>query len=211
MRFLFDPDSKIMLAIGRFTDIVILNVVFLLTCLPVFTIGAANTALYDAVFRMDTPQEGGLLINYFRSFRTNWKQATLLWLLFLLFGAATIVNMVYFSGFGGISGYLLLLITMLALVVLGMGFSYCFPLLSQFSNTTFQTLKNALLLSIAHLPRTALVLVINCFPWVLIFVNLYAFAKLTCLWAFLYFAAAAYLNSRVLNHVFQPYRESAQK
>ena len=43
MRFLFDLDSPIMQIISRFCDIVILNIVFLITCIPIFTIGAANT------------------------------------------------------------------------------------------------------------------------------------------------------------------------
>jgi hypothetical protein len=88
MRFLFDPDSLIMHIIGRFCDIVILNIVFLLTCIPLFTIGAANAALYDVVFRMDTEREGKLLSTYFRSFLENIRQGTLLWLVLLLFGLA---------------------------------------------------------------------------------------------------------------------------
>ena len=211
MRFLFDPNSKIMLFISRFADLVVLNLVFLLTCIPVFTIGAANSALYDTVFRMDTAREGKLLSTYFRAFRTNFKQSTASWLLLLLFGAATYVNMVQFSAFGGSFGYLLFLFSMLVLVILLMVFSYSFPLLSQFRNSTIGTIKNALLLSVAHLPRTAVVLVINCFPWVLILMNLYAFTKLGFLWFSLYFAAAAYFNSRVLYPVFLPYMEHDQK
>ena len=80
MRFLFDPESQIMQILSRFCDIVILNLVFLLTCIPIFTIGAANTALYDVVFRMDTDREGKLLPTYFHSFRENFRQSTILWL-----------------------------------------------------------------------------------------------------------------------------------
>lgn len=211
MRFLFDPNSKIMLFISRFADLVVLNLVFLLTCIPVFTIGAANSALYDTVFRMDTAREGKLLSTYFRAFRTNFKQSTAIWLLLLLFGAATYVNMVQFSAFGGSFGYLLFLFSMLVLVILLMIYSYSFPLLSQFRNSIPQTIKNALLLAVANLPRTAVVLVVNCFPWILALVNLYAFVKLGFLWFSLYFAAAAYVNSRVLYQVFLPYMEHEQK
>lgn len=209
MRFLFSPDSMIMQVISRFCDIIILNIVFLLTCLPIFTIGAALTAMYDTVFRMDTEREEKLLSTYFRSFRGNFKQSTIVWLFLLLFSAASCVNMVRFSGIGGTFGYILFLFAMFVLVVVLLVSCYAFPLLSQFRNSAIGTMKNALLLSIAHLPRSLILLVVNCFPWALMILNLYTFIKLGFLWFALYFAAAAYFNSRVLNKVLQPYWEAA--
>lgn len=211
MRFLFDLESPVMRFLSRLADIMILNVVFLLTCIPIFTIGAAVTALYDVVFRMDTDREGKLLATYFRSFRGNFKPAAAIWLVLLLFGAATVVNMAHLSEIGGIFGYILVAATMLILVVLVMICSYAFPLLSQFDNSAKGTARNAFLLSVAYLPRTAVILVINCFPWVLMVVNLYTFAQLSLLWLFLYFSAAAYFNSRVLNKVFKPYWEQGKE
>ena len=205
MRFLFDLDSPIMRFISRFCDIVILNVVFLITCIPIFTIGAANTALYDVVFRMDTEREGKLLATYFRSFQENFRQSTVLWLLLLLFGAATYLNMTRFSILGEAAyllGYGLFLLSMMVMLLEVFLFSYGFPLLSRFRNSTRQTAKNALLLSIGNLPRTLVVTVINCFPWVLLIVNFYAFMQLGFIWLAMYFAAAAYFNSRVLMKIF---------
>ena len=210
MPFLFSPDSKIMQIISRFCDIVILNLLFLVTCLPLFTIGAASAAMYTVVFRMDTDKEEGLFRTYFRAFRDNFLQGTAIWLLLALFGAASCVNMVQFSQLGGVLGYLLFLIAMLVFLVVVLIFSYVFPLLSQFRNSIKESLKNALLLSVAHLPRSILLAVINCFPAALLVLKLYAFAKLSYLWMVLYFAAAAYFNSRVLNKVFKPYWEQAE-
>ena len=210
MPFLFSPDSKIMQIISRFCDIVILNLLFLVTCLPLFTIGAASAAMYTVVFRMDTDKEEGLFRTYFRAFRDNFLQGTAIWLLLALFGAASCVNMVQFSQLGGVLGYLLFLIAMLVFLVVVLIFSYVFPLLSQFRNSIKESLKNALPLSVAHLPRSILLAVINCFPAALLVLNLYAFAKLSYLWMVLYFAAAAYFNSRVLNKVFKPYWEQAE-
>ena len=205
MRFLFDPESQIMQILSRFCDIVILNLVFLLTCIPIFTIGAANTALYDVVFRMDTDREGKMLPTYFRSFRENFRQSTLVWLALLLFGVATYVNMTRFSVLGENSyllGYGLFIVSMLVLVLEVFLFSYSFPLLSRFRNSTRQTAINALLLAIGNLPRTVVVAVINCFPWVLLIMNFYAFMQLGFIWLAMYFAAAAYFNSRVLKKIF---------
>lgn len=205
MRFLFDPESQIMQILSRFCDIVILNLVFLLTCIPIFTIGAANTALYDVVFRMDTDREGKMLPTYFHSFRVNFRQSTIVWLALLLFGVATYLNMTRFSVLGEHSyllGYGLFIVSMLVLVLEVFLFSYSFPLLSRFRNSTRQTAINALLLAIGNLPRTVVVAVINCFPWVLLIMNFYAFMQLGFIWLAMYFAAAAYFNSRVLKKIF---------
>lgn len=208
MRFSLNPDSKFLQFLTWLCDLVILNAVFLLTCLPVFTIGAANAALYTVVFPMDTPKEGPLLRTYFRAFRENFRQGTAMGLLFLLFFAATFVNLSQFSQVGNFLGTVMRLLLTFVLMILVLVFSYAFPLQSQFCNTVRGTLKNALLLGIAHLPRTLAVMVINCFPWALLLLNLYTFARISILWIFVYFSAAAYCNSRLLNKVFAPYRES---
>ena len=206
MRFLFDMDSPIMQFVSRFCDIVVLNVVFLLTCIPIFTIGTATTAMYDVVFRMDTEREGKLLGTYFHSFKENFRQSTVVWLGLALFAAATYVNMTRFSVLGEeysqILGYCLFVVSMIVLVLLVFVGSYAFPLLSRFRNSVGNTLRNALLLSIGNLPRTLVVFVVNCFPWVLLIVNFYAFIRIGFIWVAAYFAAAAYFNSRVLMKVF---------
>lgn len=205
MRFLFDLDSPIMQIISRFCDIVILNIVFLITCIPIFTIGAANTALYDVVFRMDTDREGKLLATYFLSFKENFRQSTALWLLMLLFGAATYVNMTRFSILGENSwllGYGLFILSMMVLILEVFLFSYSFPLLSRFRDSIRRTAINALLLAIGNLPRTLVVCVINCFPWALLIMNFYAFMQIGFIWLTAYFAAAAYFNSRILMKIF---------
>ena len=211
MRFLFDPDSQIMRFLARLADLVILNVVFLFTCLPLFTIGAAISALYSVVFAMDTEREGKALSTYFRAFRENFRQGTAVFLVLLLFGAASCVNMSQFSGIGGGLGYGLFLLAMLVLILTVFTATFAFPLISQFRNTTGAMLKNALLLSLSHLPRAILAGVINAFPWLVMIVNLYAFLRLGVLWFALYFSAAAYYNSRILKKVFDALAENAEK
>lgn len=210
MQFLFSPDSKFMQVLSRLTDIILLNMVFLLTCLPIFTIGAANTALYTVCFRMDTDREEGLFRTYFRAFRDNFRQGTVLWLILLLFGSAACVNTLLFLSQSGILRYAFALFIILFVLVI-MVFSYTFPLLSQFSNTVKDTLKNAILLSIAYLPRSILMAAINLFPWVLLVVNLYSFLQLGFLWVVLYFGAAAFFHSRVLHKVFAPYLQAGEE
>lgn len=207
MQFFFSPDSKIMQFLSRLTDLILLNVVFLLTCIPLFTIGAANTALYTVCFHMDTDREERLFSSYFRAFRENFRQGTILWLILLLFGSTALINVFLFLTKTTVLRYAFVLFAVL-FVLVAMIFGYVFPLLSRFQNSVKEMLKNALLLSLAYLPRSLAVTVINLFPWGILTVNLYAFLQLGFLWVFLYFSAAAYFNSRVLLKVFKPYLEA---
>ena len=209
MNLFFNQDSWIMQLITRFSNLVVLNLLFLFTSIPIFTIGASLSALYDVVFRMDTDREGKTAIGYFQAFRRNFRQSTAVWLIFLLILVTSYANATIFSNMTGISGIVLSVIAIVILINALLIMGYAFPLISQFENTLGNTLKNALLLSIANLPRTLVIGVINCFPWALLVMNLYAYIQLGFLWFALYFAAAAYFNSRVLMKVFDPLREQA--
>lgn len=204
MNGLFSPDSKIMQALSRVADLMILNFFFLLTCIPVFTIGAATTALYTVCFRLGTDREEGLTKTYFRAFRNNFKQATVLWLIFLLCIVSSGFNAALCYSQTGILHYgYLPCLALLAAALMTAG--YAFPLLSQFENGSFATVKNALLLSVGYLPRSVAVVALNVFPFGLLLVDLILFLQTGILWLTVYFAAAAYLNALLLKKVFAPY------
>ena len=197
----FSMDSKFMQAMSRIADLVTLNVLFLLSCVPLFTIGAASTAMYTVCFRFGTDREQGVCRSYFRAFRENFKQGTILWLILALFLVTGFLNTFLLYSLEGGARYLFLL-TGILLVLAALMFGYTFPLLSQFSNDVRSTLKNALFLSLGYLPRSIPVVVLNVFPLAL---DLYVFLQAGFLWVFLYFSAAAYLNSLLLKKVFSRY------
>jgi uncharacterized membrane protein YesL len=202
---MFSPDSKFMEIFGRITDLILLNLLFIITCLPVFTIGAASAALYTLCFRLMREEYSGIVKSYFRAFRDNFKPATAVWGILL---AAAVPAVYYLSlttrmeGILAYSGFIFLLILILVL----MTGSYVFPWISQFENTPVQSLKNALILSISRLPRTFCILVINLIPLIVWFFSAQLFIQVSFLWIALYFAAAAYMNTGLLWHVFKPFR-----
>lgn len=203
---MFSPDSKIMQIIGRITDLIVLNILFLLCCLPVFTIGAATTAMYTLCFRMLRQEEGNILKPYFRAFRENFKPATGV---FLILSVILVPDYLYFDRFFHMNGilhyvsYFFVLIAALAVLTAG----FVFPWVSQFRNSASQTLKNALLLSIGNLPRAIAIAAITLLPVILWITNFDLFVKISFLWLALYFAAAAYMNAAILYPVFKPYTE----
>lgn len=204
MEALFSPDSKFMKIMSRIGDLLLLNVYFLATCVPVFTIGAASTALYSVCFRFDTNREEGVTKSYFRAFRENFRQSTILWLILLLCGTTACVNTYLFYRMPSVLHYAFLLFAILFVLVL-LICGYTFPLLSQFDNNNRSTLKNALILSLGFLPRSILIAALNVFPAVLMLLNFYVFLQAGFLWVALYFSTAAYANTFLLKKVFAPY------
>lgn len=208
---LFSPDSKFMRFMSVLGDLMLLNFIFLLCSVPVVTIGASITALYTVVFRMVREKDSrSVVVQFFRSFRQNFRRATLLWLLLLPAGGVLALDLWLFSVVTGVMRWLSILFLLLMVLVLFTA-GYAFPLLSQFENGVKGTLKNALFLSLAHLPRTLSVTALNLLPFVLLYCNLYLFLYVGFLWIFLYFSAAAYLNARTLEQVFAPFREQKEE
>lgn len=204
MQAFLTSDSKFMQAMGRIGDLVILNLLFFISCLPLFTIGAASAALYTVCFQMGTEKESGIFHTYVRAFRENFKQGTVVFLILALFLLAGFFDTLLLSSLAGWLRYGCIL-TAILLVLAVLMYSYAFPLLSQFSNGIRGTLKNALFLSLGYLPRSLLIAAVNVFPMALALLDLYLFLQMGFLWVFLYFSAAAYLNSLLLKKVFARY------
>ena len=99
---LFNPESRFMEALSTISDLMILNLVTLVCCLPVITIGAALTGMHYVLLKMVRREEGYIVRSYFKSFKENFLQATIIWILFLLFLGIFFLD-IYLTGGGGSS------------------------------------------------------------------------------------------------------------
>ena len=146
----FSLDSPFMRTMSRIADLMILNLLFIFTSIPIITIGAGLTALYTVCFRLGTDDEGNTAKDYFRAFKENFKQATCLWLLLLFLCGCTFFTAAQFYVMGGI--FHLIWIVAAALLILAVFIiTFAFPLMSQFESPNKQVFKNSLILSIAYL------------------------------------------------------------
>lgn len=204
---MFSPDSRIMQVFSRICDLVLLNFAFLLCCLPIFTVGAAVSALYTVSFRMMREEDSHVLRQFFRAFRDNFRSATPVFAVLLIIAGPALV---YFDRMFRLAGPLRwtsLVFLLIAMTALLTG-SIALPWTSQFRNSTRQTLLNGLILSVTHLPRSLAVTVLWLLPLILWCANYDLFLKISFLWIALYFAAAAYMSGGILWNVFKPYREA---
>ena len=83
MKF-FNYDSPFWSFMSRVADLVILNLLWLLFCIPVFTIGASTAAMYRVTLNMVRGEGGGVVRSFWASFKLNFKQGVLLFLILLI-------------------------------------------------------------------------------------------------------------------------------
>lgn len=202
MRRFFDMDSPLMKSLAHFTDLMFLNLLTIICSLPIVTMGAAVTALYGALGRLQR-EEGHLFSNYFHFFKDNFRQATCIWLIMLPIGVVIVIAILYYSS-GNVKYPLIpAIISLLGLLLWCMTLGWVFPLQSRFVNTVKGTLRNAVICSIAFLWRTLLITIMNLLPWFLLLGVFPLFLAFGIGWALVYFSGTASLILKLMKSPFR--------
>ena len=156
----FNPDGSVMKALSRIADLAILNILWLLCCVPVVTAGAATTALFSLCLKMTKNKEGYLIRSYVKAFKENFKTSTIIWLIafvILLILGVDFRIMCYWEHY---LRYPMLVLIIFALLLVVFVLLYVFALISKFENTLLEHIKNAFFMSIRHFPATVLLVAI---------------------------------------------------
>ena len=201
----FVIDSPVMRFLGRIGDIIILNLIFVVTALPVVTVGMALSALYTVAMKLARGEDPSVLREYIRAFWRNRKPATICWLIMAAAGALIFLDFRLAGAFGGTLYTVVRLLLAMIFGVWMLTFLYLFPYIARFENTVFHSVKNALFLSAAHLPSTVMMLVISIgLPVITLFTSR-TFVIGTIWWFFAGFAAVAYTQSFLFCRIFSKY------
>lgn len=196
---LWNLDGPVTVVLGKIADLVILNLITMILCLPIITAGAALASMYHVLIQMARGEEGYILKGYFRFFKENWKKGILAGFLLEAFLLLTAVDF-YAIGHGswnipavvqvaaGIGG-----------ILVGLGMLYLIPVFSWFDSTFSQAVSNAYLISITSLPQTVLVFFVSLLPILLLKYYTWSLPVLFLLGISL----PAYINSLVFSRVFK--------
>ncbi|MGN0351267.1 MAG: YesL family protein [Roseburia sp.] len=196
---ILNVDNPVFKWVNKLVDCFYLGLLWFVCSIPIFTIGASTTALYYAMQKVVRRGEGYVSKEFFHSFKDNFKQSTIVWLLWLVIAAflgADAYIMWHFAVAGDKVGslYYLFLVCLMLLVMWGV---YLFPYIARFENTTKMILKNAALIAVANIGWT-----------VLLFITVLAFAFLTYIMpvALIFFMGVLILiQSLILEKVFRKY------
>lgn len=186
-------DSGIMRALAKITDLMLLQFMFILTSIPVFTIGAGLTALFSATRKLKHDSVTSVVRAYFAEFKSNFKQSTIVWILFLLAGGLLFFDITYYGAQEKTGlNTLMLMGAWVLVVVVYLAAVYVFPLIAWFENGVKAQLKNALLMSISHFLTTVLVTVVY---------GLFALMGMVVLplFVFIGFSGAIYISGRLIS------------
>ncbi len=167
MKF-FSYESKFSQLLLKLCYACYLNLLWFLCSIPIFTIGASTTALYYSCLKVVRDEESHVAATFFRAFRQNFKQATVLWLILLaaglfLAGDGYILYHLRLSSQGpaAVLWTLILAVVIAVSVIYVIVLTYVFPLVASVENTNTAMLKNAFLIGTHYLFATILVFAVH--------------------------------------------------
>lgn len=202
---LFNYDGGVMRSISKFTDCIMLSLLFLVSCLPVFTIGTAMTAMYHTAYKVLRHDRGYVFRDYIESFRENFKQTTPVWLIALALG-------ILLGADGAIIGFYarkgsvpaaLGMVFLVGMVVWFVWISYLFPYMARFENTKKQSMKNAILFALVHFPMTILLLALAAGAGFLMYIFPFLAAMLPAIYS--------WFQSFILEWIFRKYMTDEER
>ena len=165
---IFEEGSPFIRFLNRMADLLIINLLTLLMCVPVITAGASLTAMHYVLLKLVRDEEGYIVRSFFRSFKLNFLQATAMWLiavaLYALMGSS-LSMIIQNSGSYPIWLPSAILVTAILLWTVMI---YAFALLSRYDNSVYHTLFNAVSLVFGELLRSFEMLVITLVPAILL-------------------------------------------
>lgn len=205
---LFDLDSPLMRVLNRVADLMILNLAVLLFVFIPFTGGAALTGMHYVLLKMVRDEETYVIKGFWKSFKQNFKQATIIWIIIMIIAAILGMDFLWIRAnievMPKIYVYVMLGVTLLLYMVA----QYIFPLQSRFENPIKNTFKNSVMFSILGLPRTVGMTVASFIPIVL----LYFFdVKILPILILFGFTAPAYLQALLYDGLFKRFEPKVEE
>ena len=155
---IFNVNGRLYAAMSWLGQMLMLNLCWLLCCLPVLTAGAATTAAYAVLLKLCSGHEGYVVRDFFKAFRQNWKQGTVLWFITVaaLYALYLDVQIVTKTD----APVPVIVISIVAAVSVALSLLYAYPLCARYSNSVRSHLRNSFLLGIRHAGRTLFLLAV---------------------------------------------------
>ena len=152
IRSLFDTDNFFMRVCEKILDLVTVNLIFLLTCLPIVTIGIAKVSLYQTLFEIKGARRVKVTAVYIQAFRKSWKVGLKLGLLELLVVGISLFDLVLFWRQETMPFQLLKVTCIGVIIFTSLLFLCIYPLTAKFEMTVKDLLQTGLIMVSLHFP-----------------------------------------------------------
>ena len=201
MNFL-DPESKFMQAMTFLADLLLLSVYFVLTSLPIVTIGASATAFYS-ILQRDEDRHSSITIRYFKAFAANWKPATISWCIQLALTILLAVDLYFLQFVEGALVGLLQVISIVLLVILSVTGSLVYPQIARYENKIGRYWRNAFLLCFPKMWVLLINLLLFLFPEIVLFIRPDIYLQCLILRIILITGFQFYMSSLLMKKLFR--------
>lgn len=205
----FSMDSPFFRFMAKIADFMILNVLFVICSIPIITMGASFTAMYDVLTKMDTKKEVPAASGFIKAFKSNLKQSTKLWLIilavaaFLIMDAYLVGNVIPFEVDLQVTLFIAFLVLLFFWVMVS---GYIFVLQARIENPMGRTIKMAVALTLVHLiPNSIFTGIVSIVPIVVLFGFTQIFFAIFPVWIFGGISLLAYVNSRIYMKILRKY------
>lgn len=204
MKSIFSYDSKLTQTVMTVADYIILNVLFVICCIPIITIGAAQAGLYSGISALNNPDDDTSCIRkFFQGFRSGFGTITLLWTITLAIIGLLSYLLYVLLILKAAGAYAPVWVCAVALVVLIIYQSVMVIFHSRFGCTPWRLVKNTLFVIFAHPLRSIAVALLIWFPVLLCALAFNIFIQNLILLAICYYSIASQLSLSVMKKPFK--------
>lgn len=207
MRSIFHPDSKLIQWGNKLAKLMAVDLLMLIMCVPILTIGPSVTAMHYVLLHMYRKEDEGILRMFFRSFKENLLQGIGLTLIYLCFYCSLIYT--YYLLYVGTleKSFLLILAVIVVSVIVLTSSSWAFIFLSRYQNDNIRTLKNAITMVFVKPLYSILNLILTVTP----FLGILAFYQFMPIVISLGFSVCGYLQAMLYHRIFNILEGTANK
>lgn len=204
MANLWHPDSPFMQKMTSITNLLILNILWILCSLPVITMGAATTAMYSVLFAYRRKETDSVLKPFFSAFKKNFLRSTLCWLVLVILTVALVYDalLLIYGAENEIFLCIPVIITAILVVITGV---YLFPQIAMFENKPLAMVKNGLLLFMLNPIQSITIIILNFLPLILFLFFTQIFWITFMLWVLIGFSLCAKLSTFLLSKIMEKY------
>ena len=191
--------------LNNMADLIILNIIFLISCIPLATIGASISALHYVCLKMVRGESPYVWAGFWKGFRESFKQGTIIWLGFAAAAAFIGVDHIILNSANSTLFSVMKVALGVVTALLSCIFIYVFPIVSHFKCTTGQAVKNALFMTIGHLPYTILLAAMYGLVIFLSTLNVKLLAMILMISVICGFSVAAFTACIIFDRIFRKY------
>ncbi|WP_297419986.1 YesL family protein [Clostridium sp.] len=144
----------------EFTSLIKLNLIFIVSCIPIITIGPAIGAMTSVTMKMVQDKPSDLYYDFKEAFKKNWKSSFLIWILSIILLALLGKALAFCIASEALIYNIIISILIIAGILIGIWLIYIYPMSVSIDLPLRTVVKNSFLLSLAYIKYSFLTLIL---------------------------------------------------